>query len=94
MDRNGTDFRVFLDLRDVLPAISPVGHAWRWAIRGEPELSARPRWDLNLPYIREHIERSPRGFVLSFEELDGAARRVVASGRYQSQPTKEDRNAR
>lgn len=41
----------FLDLRDVLTAFAPDGHAWRWAIRNEPELSALPRWDLNLPFI-------------------------------------------
>ena len=45
----------FLDLDDVLPAFVPDGHAWRWAIRTEPELSAVPRWDLNLPFISKQI---------------------------------------
>ncbi len=66
----------FLDLRKVLPAFSPEGHAWRWAIRQEPELSALPRWDLNLPFIIEEIERSTRGSTLSFEELERFATRI------------------
>lgn len=68
--------RIFVDLVDVLPAFVPDGHAWRWAIRSEPELSAQPRWDLNLPFILEQIEQSPRGFTLSFEELEQFAARI------------------
>lgn len=48
----------FLDLHDVLRAFAPEGHAGRWAIRAEPELSVLPRWDLNLPFILEQIEGS------------------------------------
>jgi hypothetical protein len=60
--------RLFLDLHEVLPAFSPEGHAWRWTIRQEPELSALPRWDLNLPFIIEEIER--------IEELERFATRI------------------
>ncbi len=67
----------FLDLDDVLPVFSPEGHAWRWAIRDEPELSALPRWDLNVPFIREHIQASRRGLALSFEELEQFAGRII-----------------
>ncbi|MDP8909222.1 MAG: hypothetical protein M3N47_08935 [Chloroflexota bacterium] len=68
--------KFFLDLHEVLPAFVPDGHAWRWAIRSQPELSAAPRWDLNLPFILEEIEKSPRGFTMSFEELEQFAARV------------------
>jgi hypothetical protein len=67
----------FLDFHQVLPAFSPEGHAWRWAIRHEPELSALPRWDLNLPFITEEIQRSPRGLTLSFVELEQFADRIT-----------------
>jgi hypothetical protein len=77
LDSHSDHPRTFLDLRDVLPAFSPDGHAWRWAIRGEPEISALPRWDLNLPYIYEEIERGRRGFIMSFEELEQFAARIV-----------------
>jgi hypothetical protein len=77
MDTRAGEPRMFLDLHEVLPVFSPDGHAWRWAIRGEPELTAMPRWDLNLPHIFEQIEKSPRGFVLSFEELEQFAGRIT-----------------
>ncbi len=67
----------FLGLDEVLRAFVPDGHAWRWAIRAEPELSASPRWDLNLPFISAQIEQSRRGFTLSFEELEQFAARIT-----------------
>ena len=74
---NGPGHRgFFLDLQDVLPAFAPDGHAWCWAIRSEPELSADPRWDLNLPFIVDQIAQSRRGFTLSFEELEQFAARI------------------
>ena len=76
MDKRPGQPNIFLDLADVLPAFSPDGHAWQWAIRSDLELSAQPRWDLNLPFIHEQIEQARRGFTLSFEELEQFATRV------------------
>lgn len=76
MDLKDGPRRVFLDLHDVLSVFSPEGHAWRWSIRQDPEITAGPRWDLNLPFITEAIQRSIRGFTLSFEELELFATRI------------------
>jgi hypothetical protein len=77
LDRKPNRPHVFLDLDEVLPAFSPEGYAWRWAIRQEPEISAETRWDLNLAVITDEIERSHRGFTLSFEELEAFASRII-----------------
>ena len=61
---------IFLDLDQVLPAFSPDAHAWRWAIRSDPETVCASAVGLNLAHIREQIEQSPCGLILSFEELE------------------------
>jgi hypothetical protein len=69
-------FRVFLDLPDLLPVFDPDGHAWQWAIRSVPEITADERWDLNVPFIEAEMERNPRGLLLSFPELKQLGDRV------------------
>lgn len=76
MDMQPGPHRVFLDLHHVLPVFSPEGHAWRWAIRGEGvEITARPRWDLDMSYVLEQV-REPRGLAVSFRELEQFSTRI------------------
>lgn len=76
MDMQASEHRVFLDLHQILPVFSPEGHAWRWAIRREEaEITALPRWDLDMSFVLEQL-REPRGLLMSFEELEQFAARI------------------
>ena len=89
MDMQSGPHRVFLDLHHILPVFSPEGHAWRWAIRDEAaEITALPRWDLDLLFILEQL-REPRGLVMSFSELEQLAARInqVIWGEFIAAPT-------
>lgn len=73
------DFRVFLDLPDLLPALEPEARAWTWTVQRMPE-------DLNLVTdsdfdgladLNARIHRDPRGLVMSHEQLYWFSRQVV-----------------
>ena len=67
---------VCLELTDLLPLFVPDGHGWIWSLRTIPELVYEERWDLNIPFMFETIERERRGLTMSFEELQQFAGRV------------------
>ena len=85
-------FRLFLDMRDVLPVFDPDGHAWSWGVREMPDLTADERWDLNLPVIETAIATAARGWVLDFSELQAFASRVhqIIWGEFLAAPRPND----
>jgi hypothetical protein len=73
------DFRVFLDLPDLLPALEPEARAWTWAVQRMPEdlnLVADSDFD-GLADLKARIHRDARGLVMSHEQLYWFSRQVV-----------------
>ena len=60
----------------VLAALVPEAYALSWTILDLGEVVADERWDLNLSYVEQRVDASPKGFELSFADLSAFAERV------------------
>ena len=60
----------------VLAALVPEAYGLTWTVLDLGEVVADERWDLNLPFIEQRVDASPRGFELSFADLSAFAERV------------------
>jgi hypothetical protein len=60
----------------VLAALVPEAYALSWSVLDLGEVVADERWDLNLPFIEQRVDASPRGFELSFADLSAFSERV------------------
>ena len=60
----------------VLAALVPEAYALQWSIVDLGEVVAEERWDLNLPFVEQRVDASPKGFELSFADLSAFAERI------------------
>lgn len=66
----------FLQMPEVVAALSPEAHALQWSILDLGDVIANERWDLDLPFVKQRVLDSPKGFELSFQDLTAFAARV------------------
>ena len=73
------DFRVFLDLPDLLPALEPEALAWTWSMQRMPEdLCLVDDSDFDgLADLDARIHGDPRGLVMNHEQMYWFSRQVV-----------------
>ncbi len=60
----------------VLAPLVPEAYSLHWSILDLGEVVAGERWDLNLAFVEQRVDSSPRGFELSFADLAAFAERV------------------